>query len=113
MTVSASATAAAAAAAAADESQPLVRLELDKRAQSSIIYSEEERSSSSSTAHDSKQQQHEGSSIFQTALNITKLCMGTGTFTLRRRERRAAIQCDGTGLDCSLELLLCKLYFTL
>ena len=77
MTVSAS----AAAAAAAGESQPLVRLELDKRAQSSIIYSGEERSSSSSTAYD-RNQQHEGSSIFQTALNITKLCMGTGTLAL-------------------------------
>ena len=72
---------AAAAEAATGESQPLVRLELDKRAQSSIIYSEEERSSSSSTAYDSKQQ-HEGSTIFQTALNITKLCMGTGTLAL-------------------------------
>lgn len=70
-----------AAAAATGESQPLVRLELDKRAQSSIIYSEEERSSSSSTAYDSKQQ-HGGSSIFLTALNITKLCMGTGTLAL-------------------------------
>ena len=66
--------------AATGESQPLVRLELDKRAPSSIIYSEEERSSSS-TAYDSNQQ-HEGSSIFQTALNITKLCMGTGTLAL-------------------------------
>lgn len=77
MTLSASAT----AAAAADESQPLVRLDLHKTAQSSIIYSEEERSSSSSTAYD-RNQQHEGSSIFQTALNITKLCMGTGTLAL-------------------------------
>ena len=74
MTVSASAT---------DKSQPLVRLELERRAPSSIIYSEEGRSSSSSsTTYDSKQQRHEGSSIFQTALNITKLCMGTGTLAL-------------------------------
>ena len=72
---------AAAAATATGESQPLVRLELDKRAQSSIIYSEEERSSSSTTAYDIKQQ-HEGSSILETALNITKLCMGTGTLAL-------------------------------
>lgn len=77
------------------EHQPLVRLELDRRPQSSI-YADGEDETSSTGAEEScysesddagnginqNTRRHEGSSVIQTALNMTKLCMGTGTLAL-------------------------------
>jgi amino acid permease len=75
------------------EHQPLV-LELDRRAQSSIHEDGEDETSSTGEEEscytgsydgngvNQNIRRHEGSSVIQTALNMTKLCMGTGTLAL-------------------------------
>ena len=78
-------------ATAAVEHEPLVRLELDRRGQSSIIDDDggtsytgggDERSGCSAESDVDQNNTSHGSSVIQTALNMTKLCMGTGTLAL-------------------------------
>jgi len=78
----------------AAEQQPLVRLELDRRTQSSIIYADGEDETSCTGEKESCNAESDdgsgnnqnnkchGSSVVQTALNMTKMCMGTGTLAL-------------------------------
>eukprot|EP00986_Skeletonema_menzelii_P008693 scaffold3767_cov116-Skeletonema_menzelii.AAC.18 len=75
--------------ATAAEHEPLVRLELDRRAQSSIIEDGTshrdgggEEKSCNTESDDGQNNSSHGSSVIQTALNMTKMCMGTGTLAL-------------------------------
>ena len=88
------------------EHQPLVRLELDRRAQSSIISDDCEEDGASSTGgdescnikNDEGRRRHEGSSVIQTALNMTKLCMGTGTLALPYAAEKGGLLFNMIGL---------------
>ncbi len=67
------------------EHEPLVRLELDNRAQSLIIYADGGEESCNTEKDDGINNQNNeshGSSVIQTALNMMKMCMGTGTLAL-------------------------------
>eukprot|EP00985_Skeletonema_marinoi_P028526 scaffold25169_cov122-Skeletonema_marinoi.AAC.4 len=71
----------------AAEQQPLVKLELDRRAQGEDETSctgEKESCNAESDDGSAINQNNKchGSSVVQTALNITKMCMGTGTLAL-------------------------------
>lgn len=88
---------------AAGEHQPLLRLELDIRAQSSIYANDEEGCSSTGGERCYKKPQYKndkkkGSSAIQTALNIAKLCMGTGTLALPFAAEKGGLLLNMVGL---------------
>ena len=87
------------------EHEPLVRLELDRRAQSSIIEDGTshrdgggEEKSCNTESDDSQNNTCHGSSVIQTALNMTKLCMGTGTLALPFAAEKGGLLFNVVGL---------------
>eukprot|EP00986_Skeletonema_menzelii_P002585 scaffold705_cov86-Skeletonema_menzelii.AAC.1 len=86
------------------EHEPLVRLELDRRAQSSIIEDGTshsgggEEKSCKTESDDGQNNTSHGSSVIQTALNMTKLCMGTGTLALPFAAEKGGLLFNVVGL---------------
>eukprot|EP00986_Skeletonema_menzelii_P002588 scaffold706_cov124-Skeletonema_menzelii.AAC.3 len=88
------------------EHEPLVRLELDRRAQSSIIEDGTSHSgggegkSCKTESDDGQNNTSHGSSVIQTALNMTKLCMGTGTLALPFAAEKGGLDCLPQTSNC-------------